>query len=87
MNDLNPAVAVDTPDIVTDGRRPAGISEGAQMLIHEAMARSRRQEAEEQARRHRLVRSVAAGRRWARLARYAEQRARRSAERARAAAG
>lgn len=87
MNDLQPAVAVSPQQSVTDTRRPAGTSEGTTMLIHEALARSRRQEAEEQARRHRLVRSVAAGRRWAKLARYAEQRARRSAERARAAAG
>lgn len=86
MNDFDPAGAVATQDTVTDGRRPAVTRQGAPMLIHEALARSRRQEAEEQARRYRLVRSVAAGRRWAWLARYADQRARRSAERARAAA-
>ncbi|WP_141566223.1 hypothetical protein [Pseudonocardia sp. N23] len=86
MNDLTPAAAVSPHQTVTDGRRPAGTTEGTTMLIHEALARSRRQEAEEQARRYRLVRSVAAGRRWARLARYADQRAKRSAERARASA-
>lgn len=53
------------------------------LLIHEALARSRQQEAEEAARRHRLARRLTAGRRWARLARYATQRAQRSAERAR----
>ncbi|MFC5234878.1 hypothetical protein [Pseudonocardia zijingensis] len=52
------------------------------MLLHEALARCRHQEALEAARQHALVRRFTAGRRWARLAGYAARRA----ERARAAA-
>lgn len=55
--------------------------EGTLMLLHEALARSRQQEAEQAARDHALVRSVTAGRRWERLARFASRRA----EQARAA--
>ena len=52
------------------------------MLLHEALARSRHQEALEAARHHALVRQFTAGRRWASLAGFAARRA----ERARAAA-
>jgi hypothetical protein len=58
-------------------------SEGTEMLIHEALARSRHQEAMAAARHHALVRQLTAGRRWASLAGYAARRA----ERARAVAG
>ena len=57
--------------------------EGTLMLLHEALARSRQQEAEQAARDHALVRSMTAGRRWDRLARFASRRA----ERARAGVG
>jgi hypothetical protein len=57
--------------------------EGTTMLIHEALARSRQQEAIRAAERHALARSVAAGRTWSTLARFATRRA----ARARAAAG
>jgi hypothetical protein len=48
------------------------------MLLYEALARARMREAEEAARHHRLVRRLVAGRRWARLARYAHERAERA---------
>jgi hypothetical protein len=57
--------------------------EGTAMLLHEALARSRQQEAIRAAQRHALARSVAAGRTWSVLARFAARRA----ARARAAAG
>jgi hypothetical protein len=57
--------------------------EGTAMLLHEALARSRQQEAIRAAQRHALARSVAAGRAWSVLARFADRRA----ARARAAAG
>jgi hypothetical protein len=57
--------------------------EGTEMLLHEALARARHQEAVAAARQHALVRQFTAGRRWASLAGYAARRA----ERARAAAG
>jgi hypothetical protein len=56
--------------------------EGTVMLIHEALARSRMREAEQAAREHALARSITAGRRWSRLARYAERRAALAADRA-----
>jgi len=84
MTDVYPIVLDQTADLTAP--RPVPHREGTEMLIHEALARSQRQEAEDRARRYRLARSVAAGRRWARLAEYADRRARRSAERARAAA-
>jgi hypothetical protein len=56
--------------------------QGTAMLLHEALARCRHQEALEAARHQALVRQFTAGRRWALLARYAARRA----ERARAAA-
>jgi hypothetical protein len=49
-----------------------------EMLLYEALARIRMREAEENASRHRLVRRLVAGRRWARLARYAAERAERT---------
>jgi hypothetical protein len=49
-----------------------------QMLFYEALARERIREAEEEARRSRIVRRLAARRRWARLARYAAERAERA---------
>ncbi len=52
--------------------------EGTLMLLHEALARSRQHEAEQAARDHALARSVTAGRRWARLARFASRRAERA---------
>jgi hypothetical protein len=55
---------------------------GTAMLLHEALARCRHQEALVAARQHALARQFTAGRRWASLARYAARRA----ERARAAA-
>ena len=55
---------------------------GIEMLLHEALARSRHQEAVTAAREYALARQFTAGRRWASLAGYAERRA----ERARAAA-
>lgn len=45
------------------------------LLIHEALARSRMREAEQAAREYALVRALSEGRRWRRLARYAERRA------------
>jgi hypothetical protein len=57
--------------------------EGTAMLLHEALARSRQQEAIRAAQRHALARSVAAGRTWSVLARFADRRA----ARARAAVG
>ena len=57
--------------------------EGTKMLLHEALARSRQQEAIEAAQQHALARQFVAGRRWAMLAGFAARRA----ARARAAAG
>lgn len=57
--------------------------EGTAMLLHEALARSRQQEAEQAARQHAQIRSVTAGRTWAVLAGFAARRA----ARARAVAG
>ncbi len=51
------------------------------MLLHEALARNRMQEDQHRARKLRLARRLAAARRWQRLARYAERRARRAADR------
>ena len=52
--------------------------EGPLMLLHEALARSRQQEARRAARDHALARSVTAGRRWTLLARFATRRAERA---------
>jgi hypothetical protein len=73
-----------TPQIESAPVRPVVRDrEGTNMLLHEALARSRQQEAMEAARQHALVRQFVAGRRWALLAGFAERRA----ARARAAAG
>jgi hypothetical protein len=74
MTDLVPQAPRRTRPVTRD-------REGTQMLIHEALARSRQQEAREAARQ--LVRRLTAGRRWASLARFAARRA----DRARAVAG
>ena len=71
-----PQTATVTRPVVRDG-------EGTQMLLHEALARCRHQEALAAARHHALVRQFTAGRRWASLAGFAARRA----ERARTAAG
>ncbi|MDN5915658.1 MAG: hypothetical protein L0I76_11210 [Pseudonocardia sp.] len=73
----SPATASAAP---TDHR-----TEGAQMLIHEALARSRQREAELEARQYRRARELTAGRRWAQLAARAQRRA--QVERDRVAAG
>jgi hypothetical protein len=52
--------------------------EGTEMLLHEALARSRHQEALAAARHHALVRRFTAGRRWASLAGFAARRAERA---------
>ncbi|MDT7707226.1 MAG: hypothetical protein QOG20_2833 [Pseudonocardiales bacterium] len=52
--------------------------EGTTMLLHEALARCRHQEALRAAREFRLARSVTAGRRWTLLARFAARRAERA---------
>lgn len=49
-----------------------------QMLFYEALARERIREAEEEARRARIVRRLVVRRRWAWLARYAAERAERA---------
>ena len=56
--------------------------EGTEMLLHEALARSRHQEALAAARQHALVRQFTAGRRWASLAGYAARKAARARARA-----
>jgi hypothetical protein len=77
MTDLmTPQTAALTRPVVRD-------REGTAMLLHEALARSRHQEAVAAARQHALARQLTAGRRWASLADFAARRA----ERARAAAG
>ena len=49
--------------------------EGTEMLLHEALARSRQREAEQAAREYVLARRFTAGRRWASLAGFAARRA------------
>jgi hypothetical protein len=71
-----------TPQTAALTRPDVRDREGTAMLLHEALARSRHQEALAAARHHALIRQLTAGRRWATLARYAARRA----ERARAAA-
>lgn len=79
MTDLEPVpTSVPAPPNPTARDR-----EGTLMLLHEALARSRQHEAEQAARDHALARSVTAGRRWERLARFAARRA----EQARAGVG
>jgi hypothetical protein len=57
--------------------------EGTEMLLHEALARSRQRDAEQAAREYVLARRFTAGRRWASLAGFAARRA----EHARTGAG
>ncbi|TQM02217.1 hypothetical protein FB558_8083 [Pseudonocardia kunmingensis] len=71
-----------TPTTVTPTRPAVRGREGIEMLLHEALARSRHQEAVAAAREYALARRFTAGRRWASLAGYAARRA----ERARSAA-
>jgi hypothetical protein len=73
---MTPQTAALTRPVVRD-------REGTEMLLHEALARSRHQEAVAAARQHALARQFTAGRRWASLAGYAARRA----QRARVAAG
>jgi hypothetical protein len=51
------------------------------MLLHEILARDRMRDDQFRARRERLARRLATARRWRRLARYADRRAGRAAER------
>ncbi|GAA1311389.1 hypothetical protein GCM10009610_29100 [Pseudonocardia xinjiangensis] len=78
MTDFNPPTAAPTQP-----RSMVLHREGTQMLLHEALARSRQREAEEAARHYTLARRFTAGRRWASLAGFADRRA----TRARASAG
>ena len=71
-----------TPQTAALTRPDVRDREGTAMLLHEALARCRHQEALAAARHHALVRQFTAGRRWALLADYAARRA----ERARATA-
>ena len=50
------------------------------MLLHEILARDRMREDQRRACRERLARRLVAARRWRRLARYADHRARRAVE-------
>jgi hypothetical protein len=71
-------VVIDVNVRANEGR-PSGIEPGVhQMLLYEALARARMREAEEAARHDRVVRRLVAGRRWAWLARYANERAERA---------
>jgi hypothetical protein len=51
------------------------------MLLHEVLARERMRDDQHRARQERLARRLATARRWQRLARYADRRAHRAAER------
>ncbi|MDN5857450.1 MAG: hypothetical protein L0H84_02400 [Pseudonocardia sp.] len=64
LADLTQAHPAESPDL-----------EGNVMLIHEALARSRMQEARRAAQDWALFREATAGRRWERLARFAARRA------------
>jgi hypothetical protein len=72
-----------TPISAAPARPVVQNREGTEMLLHEALARSRHQEAVAAARQYALARHFTAGRRWASLAAFAARRA----ERARAAVG
>jgi hypothetical protein len=65
------------PTLVVPRRTELGTTNrGArEMLLYEILARTRMREAEEAARRHRMARLLVVRRRWARLARYAAERA------------
>ena len=75
---MTPQTAALPRPVVRDG-------EGTAMLLHEALARCRHQEAVAAARHHALVRQFTAGRRWASLAGFAARRAERARGAARAA--
>jgi hypothetical protein len=51
------------------------------MLLHEVLARERMRDDQRRAGQERLARRLATARRWQRVARYADRRARRAAER------
>ena len=51
------------------------------MLLYEVLARDRMRHDQRQARREQVARRLVLARRWQRLARYAERRAHRAAER------
>ena len=51
------------------------------MLLHEALTRARMREDQRRASQERLARRLAVARRWQRLARYVDRRARRAASR------
>ncbi|TWF76251.1 hypothetical protein FHX44_112141 [Pseudonocardia hierapolitana] len=72
---MTPQTAAETRPVVRD-------REGTAMLLHEALARCRHQEALAAARQHALVRQFTAGRRWASLAGYAARKAARARARA-----
>jgi hypothetical protein len=74
---MTPQTAALTRPVVRD-------REGTEMLLHEALARCRHQEALDAARQHALVRRFTAGRRWASLAGFAARRAERARATARA---
>jgi hypothetical protein len=69
MTDFMPPAAPTFPRPVVLHR------EGTEMLLHEALARSRQREAEQAAREYVLARRFTAGRRWASLAGFAARRA------------
>ena len=70
ITDLRPIPVV--PRRTQLGTTDRGVRE---MLLYEILARTRMREAEEAAHRHRMARLLVARRRWARLARYAAERA------------
>ena len=64
-----------TPASISTSRDREGT---AMLLLDEALARSRQQQAEKAAREHALARRLTAGRRWARLSAFAARRAERA---------
>lgn len=60
------------------GREDRLIRGHGMLLMNEALARCRQQEAEQAARDHALARQFVAGRTWARLAAFAQRRAERA---------
>jgi hypothetical protein len=72
------------PQRLPTARSPAIVmtfQERTTMLLYEVLARDRMCHDQRQARQERVARRLATARRWKRLARYAERRARRAAER------
>jgi hypothetical protein len=67
-----------TPTTAIPTRSTVRGREGIEMLLHEALARSRHQEAVAAAQEYALARQFTAGRRWASLAGYAARRAERA---------